>query len=135
MAILDKQSTIFSAGTVLVIATTNFKDVIDPALIRSGRFDLKVFFPAPSADERALIIKALTNKWKRELQPEEVATIASSTTGKHLTAWLKILFENWFCVIDFTGADLDLLCKRARNFAVSRSGEEISKSDVVVCNE
>lgn len=42
---------------VIVIAATNRPDTLDPALLRSGRFDRKVMVSRPTVEERVLIIK------------------------------------------------------------------------------
>lgn len=48
----------FEQGTrVIVIAATNRPDTLDPALLRSGRFDRKVMVSRPTLEERVLIIK------------------------------------------------------------------------------
>jgi transitional endoplasmic reticulum ATPase len=45
---------------VSVIAATNRPDLIDPALLRPGRFERLVFVPAPDAEARAAILQAVT---------------------------------------------------------------------------
>ncbi|XP_055336848.1 uncharacterized protein LOC129587175 isoform X2 [Paramacrobiotus metropolitanus] len=89
---------VIDRGSVIVIATTNYKDVLDPALMRSGRFDLKILFPAPNTEERTLILETLTKDWKVPLTDTDRAAVAVNTEG-------------------FTGADLDLLCKKAQNIS------------------
>ena len=68
-------------GTVLAIATTNFKEVLDPALLRSGRFDVKIHFPSPVESERALILQAITQAWKFKLDAPAAYTLARNTAG------------------------------------------------------
>ena len=54
----------FDQGSkVIVIAATNRPDILDPALLRSGRFDRKVMVGTPTVEERTLIIQYyLSNK-------------------------------------------------------------------------
>jgi Thiamine pyrophosphate enzyme, N-terminal TPP binding domain/ATPase family associated with various cellular activities (AAA) len=47
---------------VIVIAATNRPDIIDPALLRPGRFDRLLYVPPPDRDSRILIIKIPTKK-------------------------------------------------------------------------
>ena len=42
---------------IIVVAATNRPDTLDPALMRSGRFDRKVLIGRPTLEERVLIIK------------------------------------------------------------------------------
>ncbi|OQV19247.1 putative Tat-binding-like protein 7 [Hypsibius exemplaris] len=101
---------VMDRGNVLAIATTNFKEVLDPALLRSGRFDLKIHFPSPVESERALILQAITQNWHHKLDAAGAYTLARNTAG-------------------FTGADLDLLCKKAKNIACQRQIEPVSESE------
>jgi cell division protease FtsH len=41
---------------IIVIAATNRPDTLDPALLRSGRFDRKIMVNAPTLEERVMII-------------------------------------------------------------------------------
>ena len=45
-----------------VIAATNRVDILDPALLRSGRLDRKIEFPAPNEDARARIMQIHSRK-------------------------------------------------------------------------
>ena len=47
---------------VQVIAATNRADILDPALMRSGRLDRKVEFPHPNEDARAKILQIHSRK-------------------------------------------------------------------------
>ena len=46
-------------GNVITIAATNRPDILDPALVRPGRFDRKIFIPKPSLIGRIEILKVL----------------------------------------------------------------------------
>ena len=57
-ALLTELDGVESLRDVVVIGATNRPDLIDPALLRPGRFDRLVFVPPPDADARALILRA-----------------------------------------------------------------------------
>ena len=70
-----------STSQVVVIAATNRIEMIDPALLRSGRFDLKIEISLPSQEEREGILGLHLQK-KRAVIPEElVKQIATKTQG------------------------------------------------------
>ncbi len=53
----------FSArGSIQVIAATNRVDILDPALLRSGRLDRKIEFPIPTEEARARIMQIHSRK-------------------------------------------------------------------------
>lgn len=47
-------------GQVITIASTNRPDILDPALVRPGRFDRKIFIPKPGLIGRIEILKVLS---------------------------------------------------------------------------
>lgn len=51
---------------IKVIAATNRVDILDPALVRSGRLDRKVELPAPTVEGRARIMQIHARKMKVE---------------------------------------------------------------------
>lgn len=51
-----------SLDKVVVVASTNRIDLIDEAVLRAGRFDIKIQVPLPSREERLGILKLLTQK-------------------------------------------------------------------------
>jgi len=83
---------------VLILAATNRPDMIDPALLRPGRFDVKVVIPAPNAAERLAILKVHTLK-KRLAKGFSIETLISRTEG-------------------LSGADLAAICQNAALNAV-----------------
>ncbi len=77
---------------VTVIAATNRPDMIDPALLRPGRFDRLIFVPVPDAPARRAILQVHTRAMP--LQDVSLEELVSRTEG-------------------FVGADLENLCREA----------------------
>ena len=94
---------------VILIAATNRPDVLDPALLRPGRFDRQVVVPVPDIRGRESILKVhLRNK---PLAPDvDVRTIAKGTPG-------------------FSGADLENLVNEAALLAARKGKDKIDMSD------
>ncbi|XP_021720454.1 cell division control protein 48 homolog C-like [Chenopodium quinoa] len=84
---------------VYVIGATNRPELIDPALLRSGRIENLVYIPLPSPQERGLILKALAREKPIDTDVDLLA-IAERTACDH-----------------FSGADLDRLMRHANRFA------------------
>jgi cell division protease FtsH len=97
-----------SSGIVL-LAATNRPEILDPALLRAGRFDRQVLVDRPDRTGREAILKVHTRKVK--LAPGvSLEQVAALTPG-------------------FTGADLANLVNEAALVATRRSAEEISMED------
>ena len=84
---------------VIVVGATNRPELIDPAVLRAGRFDLVLELPLPDRDARRVILAIHTKK--RALAPNvSLDTLARKTEG-------------------FSGADLEAACRRAANLALA----------------
>jgi transitional endoplasmic reticulum ATPase len=85
---------------VLIVAATNRKDMLDPALLRPGRFDLQLEVPAPDEKARAAIFRVhLRGKpVADDVHPDRLAKKSEGLTG----------------------ADIELACRRAGLDAVRR---------------
>lgn len=57
LELLNQLDGFASHEQIKIIAATNRIDILDPALLRSGRIDRKIEFPLPSEDARAHILK------------------------------------------------------------------------------
>lgn len=102
----------FSSDTnIKVIAATNRIDILDPALLRSGRLDRKVEFPLPDEQARARIMKIHSRKMNvsEDVNFEEVARICE----------------------DFNGAQLKAVCVEAGMIALRRDATKIQHEDFV----
>ena len=94
---------------VIVLAATNRADVLDPALLRPGRFDRHIYLELPNRNEREAIFKVHL----RPLQLDgtiDVSFLASQTPG-------------------FSGADIANVCNEAALIAARRKKQNIGKQD------
>jgi cell division protease FtsH len=94
---------------VIVIAATNRPDVLDPALLRPGRFDRQVVVPLPDVKGREQILKVHMRKVPVSSDVEPL-TIARGTPG-------------------FSGADLANLVNEAALFAARGNSREVVMQD------
>ena len=99
-----------SNQTVIVIAATNRPDVLDPALLRPGRFDRQVVVPLPDIRGREQILKVHAKKVPLD-ESVDLTSLARGTPG-------------------FSGADLANLVNEAALFAARRNREKITMQDM-----
>jgi len=76
-----------SDENVIVIGATNLKSVLDPALLRPGRFDLTIDVPMPDMEGRKDILEHYFSKVKRDdtISIERIANITQGFTGAQLS--------------------------------------------------
>lgn len=79
--LLHQMDGIVSGGAILVIGATNRKDMLDPALLRPGRFDRIIEVPLPNADVRQKIVRRYCNDIAWEGLDQAIADIAKKTEG------------------------------------------------------
>jgi cell division protease FtsH len=96
--------------TVIVLAATNRPDILDPALLRPGRFDRRVVLDAPDINGRLAILKVHA-KGKPIANPKDLEVIAKATPG-------------------FSGADLANLINEAAILAARRGKKSIEMSEL-----
>jgi cell division protease FtsH len=94
---------------IVILAATNRPDILDPALLRPGRFDRQIVVPLPEADERLAILK-VHSRDKRIGTDVDLDTMAKATPG-------------------MSGADLANLVNEAALFAVRRGSVQIERID------
>ena len=109
--ILAEMDGLEDLNDVLVIGATNRPDMLDPALLRPGRFDRILLINAPDEDGRLEILKIKTIKMpigdgKKILQEKDK---------------VKLLREIAKKTIGYTGADLDSVVREAAMFALRKS--------------
>ena len=95
---------------VIIIAATNRPDILDPALLRPGRFDRQVVVDAPDVKGREEILK-VHSKGKPLAADVDLSVIAKTTIG-------------------FSGADLENLMNEAALAAARKGAREISMFDI-----
>ena len=94
---------------IVVLAATNRPEVLDPALLRPGRFDRQVTIPLPNVSERQAILRVHTRG--KKLAPDvNLSVVARGTPG-------------------FSGADLANLANEAAIFAVRGNRNVVSGAD------
>jgi cell division protease FtsH len=100
---------------VILLAATNRPEILDPALLRAGRFDRQVLVDRPDKNGRIAILKVHIRKIEigKDVDLDKVAGL---TTG-------------------FTGADLANLINEAAIAATRRSGDEVTFGDFTVAIE
>jgi len=81
-----------SDDRIKVIAATNRIDVLDPALLRSGRLDRKIEFPLPNEDARAKIMEIHSRKMRvsSKVNYEELARSTDEFNGAQLKVRLGV---------------------------------------------
>jgi cell division protease FtsH len=96
--------------SVIVMAATNRRDILDPALLRPGRFDRHIVVGRPDVKGREEILKVHTRK--KPLAPDvDLKVIAKTTVG-------------------FTGADLENLVNEASLLAARNNRKAITEADI-----
>lgn len=74
---------------VIVIAATNKIEVIDEALLRSGRFDRRIFIPLPDKNDRVAILSAYLKNKATTIKIEELANMSVGFSGAALATFVN----------------------------------------------
>ena len=80
--LLTEMDGFHSEEMVFVVGTTNFVEILDPALLRPGRFEFHLHIPYPDADDRREILKI----YDKKMAPEDVAGDAGLRGQAHRLA-------------------------------------------------
>jgi transitional endoplasmic reticulum ATPase len=94
---------LLSLQNIVVIAATNRPDMIDPAILRPGRFDRRVYVPPPDSAARLKILQIKTKDMPLD-KGVKVEDLAKKTQG-------------------YSGADIDAICREAAINALRRDTE------------
>ncbi len=111
MQLLSELDGFEQRGDVKIIGATNRVDILDPALLRPGRFDRMIDFPIPNEEARNSIFKIHT----RSLNINEkinIKRLVDLTEGA-------------------TGADIKAICTEAGMFAIRKEAEAIYETDFI----
>ncbi|MFA5396560.1 MAG: proteasome-activating nucleotidase [Methanomicrobiales archaeon] len=108
MQLLAEMDGFDNRGDVRIMAATNRVDMLDPALLRPGRFDRVLLVPLPDTAARLEILKI--HSAKMQLKNVPLDKLAAET-------------ENT------TGAELEAICREAGMMAVRRDGDAITWTD------
>ena len=112
LELLNQLDGFSSTDQVKIIAATNIPDVLDPALLRSGRLDRKIEFPMPNEEGRAKILEIHSRKMHYSEKTINFKEFARMTD-------------------DFNGAMLKAVCVEAGMIALRRGGAEVTHNDYV----
>jgi proteasome regulatory subunit len=108
MQLLAEMDGFDNRGDVRIMAATNRADMLDPALLRPGRFDRLIEIPLPDKDSRLQILKIHSSKMRiGDVDLDEIAAITDKATG----------------------AELEAVCREAGMMAVRREAENVSMQD------
>lgn len=108
MQLLAEMDGFDNRGDVRIMAATNRADMLDPALLRPGRFDRLIEIPLPDKDSRHQILKIHS----RNMQSSDVdLEVIANGTDK------------------FTGAELEAVCREAGMMAVRHEADSVSMND------
>lgn len=104
-----------ATGNVKIIAATNRIDLLDPALLRPGRFDRSIEIPLPDEKGRLEILKIHTRKMNlaKDVNIEKLAILTK----------------------DMSGAALAVIVKEAGIFVLRRRGKQITMDDFLQARE
>ncbi|MGQ9507384.1 MAG: CDC48 family AAA ATPase, partial [Candidatus Bathycorpusculaceae bacterium] len=109
--LLTEMDGILTLEDVVVIAATNRPDIIDPAVLRPGRFDRLIYVPEPDEKTRLQIFKIHTRNMPlaKDVNLEQLASITKN----------------------YSGADIEALCREAAMHALRRdvNAKEVTVDD------
>jgi 26S proteasome regulatory subunit T5 len=111
LELLNQMDGFSSTDTIKVIAATNRVDILDPALLRSGRLDRKIELPMPTEEARSRILQIHSRKM----------TVSAGVNFDELARMTP----------DFNGAQLKAVCVEAGMLALRRDATELCHEDFV----
>ncbi|GKT34912.1 26S proteasome regulatory subunit 6A homolog B [Aduncisulcus paluster] len=111
LELLNQMDGFSSDDRIKVLAATNRIDVLDPALLRSGRFDRKIEFPLPKLSARMKILKIHSRKMN----------VSAKVNLKEIAGMCE----------DFNGAQLKAVCVEGGMIALRRRARIVEHEDYV----
>ncbi|TAJ43820.1 proteasome-activating nucleotidase [Methanofollis fontis] len=110
MQLLAEMDGFDNRGNIRIMAATNRVDMLDPAILRPGRFDRIIEIPVPDADSRREIFRIHTRRMN--LSGVDLESLVPPTEG-------------------MTGAEIQAICREAGMRAVRRSADTADQNDFV----
>ena len=107
---------------VFVVGTTNFVEVIDPALLRPGRFEFHLHIPHPDAQDRREILQIYNRQMDLQLD-DDALEFAIKRTGEFV--------ENAAAGTRFTGDHINALCRAIGRMRLRENISEATSADLV----
>jgi transitional endoplasmic reticulum ATPase len=109
--LLTEMDGIVTLEDIVVIAATNRPDIVDPAVLRPGRFDRLIYVPEPDEKSRLQIFKIYTKNMPlaKDVSPETLAVMTKN----------------------YSGADIEAVCREAAMQALRRdiNAKEVTMKD------
>lgn len=109
MQLLSELDGFEARGDVKIVAATNRADILDPALLRPGRFDRMIEFPMPAEEERTAIFRIHSRRLNLS-EDINIEAFSKMTEGA-------------------TGADIKAICTEAGMYTIRRDSEVVEKKD------
>ncbi|HKZ94860.1 MAG TPA: AAA family ATPase [Candidatus Bathyarchaeia archaeon] len=109
--LLTEMDGIMTLEDVVIIAATNRPDIVDPAVLRPGRFDRLIYVPEPDEKARLEIFKLYTKNMPLA-KDVNIEYMANTSKG-------------------YSGADIDALCREAAMHALRR---DVKSKEVTLAN-
>jgi transitional endoplasmic reticulum ATPase len=109
--LLTEMDGIVTLEDIVVIAATNRPDIVDPAVLRPGRFDRLIYVPQPDEKSRLEIFNIYTKNMPltKDVDPTHLATVTKN----------------------YSGADIEALCREAAMYALRRdvNAKQVTMTD------
>lgn len=110
MQLLSELDGFEARGEIRIVAATNRPDILDPALLRPGRFDRLIEFPLPDDEAREQILRIHAQNLRLEKGGIDFSQLVQSTRGA-------------------TGAELKAIVTEAGMYAIRRSADAVNMDD------
>jgi ATP-dependent metalloprotease FtsH len=107
---------------VMVFAATNLVSILDPALLRSGRFDKKIYFDLPNKEERVELYKLYINT-------NNTCTLSIDSKNNNIIDFDYEYLSN--ISVGLTGADISNIVNQAKINAIKNKKTYFSNNDIV----
>jgi cell division protease FtsH len=106
---------------VFVVGTTNYVEILDPALLRPGRFEFHLHIPYPVADDRREILRIYDKKMRLKMSSEALEYAVRRTGEGYLTQ----------TGTPFSGDHLNALCRAVARIRLRESRDDATKPEDV----